>query len=134
MSSNGMPYVSVARLLTPNGCTMTDLTSASLAHWRDNPIAFIEQCLNDPETKKPIRLLDAERRFLAHAFKLDDDGRLLYPEQVYSCPKKSGKTTYAAIHTLIMILLFAGAYPEATCCANDQEQATARVFPMIRRI
>jgi hypothetical protein len=101
---------------------MTD-TLNTVSHWRANPIAFIEQCLNDPETKKPFHLLDAERRFLEHAFKLDDDGRLLYPEQVYSCPKKSGKTTYAAIHTLIMILLFGGAYPEATLCANDQEQA-----------
>ena len=33
-----------------------------------------------------------------------------------------------------MLLLFGGAYPEATCCANDQEQAQGRVFAMIRRI
>jgi hypothetical protein len=59
---------------------MTDLTSTSLTQWRENPIAFIEHVLNDPETKKSFRLLDAERRFLEHAFKLDDDGRLLYPE------------------------------------------------------
>ena len=79
-------------------------------------------------------LLDAERAFLEHAFKLDADGRLLYPEQIYSCPKKSGKTTFGAICTLTMLLLFGGAYPEATCCANDQEQAQGRVFTMIRRI
>ena len=77
---------------------------------------------HDPETKKPFKLLPAERAFLEHAFKLDDSGRLLYPEQIYSCPKKSGKTTFAAIHALTTLLLFGGAYPEATICANDQEQ------------
>ena len=63
-----------------------------------------------------------------------DDGRLLYPEQVYSCPKKSGKTTFAAIHALTTTLLFGGRYPEATICANDLEQARCRVFEMIKRI
>jgi hypothetical protein len=69
---------------TDCGSLGADMTAAlnhtSLTHWRENPIAFIEQCLCDPETKKPFHLLDAERRFLEHAFKLDDDGRLLYPE------------------------------------------------------
>ena len=67
-----------------------------LSRWRSNPISFIETVLHDPETKKPFKLLPAERAFLEHAFKLDDNGRLLYPEQIYSCPKKSGKTTFAA--------------------------------------
>ena len=59
-----------------------------LDRWRSNPICFIETVLHDPETKKPFKLLPAERAFLEHAFKRDDDGRLLYPEQIYSCPKK----------------------------------------------
>ena len=71
-----------------------------LTRWRSNPISFIETVLYDPETKKPFKLLPAERAFLEHAFKRDDDGRLLYPEQIYSCPKKSGKTTFAGIHAL----------------------------------
>ena len=66
-----------------------------LSRWRSNPISFIETVLHDPETKKPFKLLPAERAFLEHAFKLDDDGRLLYPEQIYCCPKKCGKTTFA---------------------------------------
>ena len=105
-----------------------------LARWRSNPISFIETVLYDPETKKPFKLLPAERAFLEHAFKRDDDGRLLYPEQIYSCPKKSGKTTFAGIHTLTTLLLFGASYPEATICANDQEQSIGRVFTMIRRI
>jgi hypothetical protein len=101
-----------------------------------NPLKFIEQVLCDPEseTKKPFILLEAERTFLEHAFKVGADGRLLYPEQVYSCPKKSGKTTFAAIHTLVMTLLFGGKYPEATLVANDEEQARGRVFEMCKRI
>src|SRR3954453_5836442 len=94
------------------------LDAASLARWRASPITFVEEVLHDPESRRPYRLLPAERAFLAHAFKTDDNGRLLYPEQVYACPKKSGKTTFAALHALTLTLLFGGSYPEATVCAN----------------
>ena len=97
------------------------------------PLELVAQ-LHDPETKQPFVLLPAERRFLEHAFARTADGRLLYPEQVYACPKKSGKTTFAALHTLITVLLFGGAYPEASILANDFEQAQGRVFEMCRRI
>jgi len=64
-----------------------------------DPIKFIEQVLVNPETNAPFVLLDAEREFLKHAFATGADGRLLYPKQVYACPKKSGKTTFAAPST-----------------------------------
>jgi phage terminase large subunit-like protein len=111
-----------------------ELDRATIARWRADPITFIEECLHDPETRKPYRLLDAERAFLAHAFKTDAGGRLLYPEQVYACPKKSGKTAFSAMHCLTTTLLFGGAYPEATICANDLEQSVGRVFEAIRKI
>jgi phage terminase large subunit-like protein len=110
------------------------LDAASLARWRADPIAFIEEVLHDPETRKPYRLLDAERRFLEHAFKTDGSGRLEYPEQLYACPKKSGKTAFSAMHCLTTTLLFGGSYPEATICANDLEQSVGRVFEAIRKI
>jgi phage terminase large subunit-like protein len=113
---------------------VVELDRETLARWRESPITFIEECLHDPETRKPYRLLPAERAFLAHAFKTDDSGRLLYPEQCYSGPKKSGKTTLAALHCLTLLLLFGGAFPECVACANDQEQAMARTFEMMRRI
>ena len=50
-----------------------------VTRWRSNPIKFIETVLCDPETKAPFKLLDAEREFLEHAFKLNADGRLLLP-------------------------------------------------------
>jgi phage terminase large subunit-like protein len=102
--------------------------------WRSNPIDFIELHLHDPETGKPFKLLDAEKSFLAHAFKLDDNGRLLYPELVYAAPKKSGKTAHAALIMLTMLLLFGGHYGEGFALANDYEQAASRVFQAIRRI
>jgi hypothetical protein len=106
----------------------------NLARWRADPIGFIAQVLIDPETNKPFVLLDAERAFLAHAFATGADGRLRYPEQVYACPKKSGKTTFAAIYVITIVLLFGGAYPEAICAANDYERSVGRVFAAIRRI
>jgi phage terminase large subunit-like protein len=110
------------------------LTPSSFTRWCADPIAFIEECLHDSQTRKPYRLLPAERMFLQHAFKTDDSGRLLYPEQVYACPKKSGKTAFSAMHCLTTTLLFGGAYPEATICANDLEQSVGRVFEAIRKI
>jgi phage terminase large subunit-like protein len=106
----------------------------NLARWRANPIAFIEEVLYDPETRRPFVLLEAERTFLKYAFLIDADGRLLYPEQIYSCPKKSGKTTFAAIYVLTMVLIFGYTFPEAICAANDLEQSVGRVFAAIKRI
>jgi hypothetical protein len=110
------------------------LDAASLTRWRADPVAFIEEVLVDPETKRPFVLLDAERRFLEHSFRAGEDGRLLYPEQVYAAPKKSGKTAFSAMFVLTMVLLHGGAYAEAAIVANDLEQAQGRVFEAIRRI
>jgi hypothetical protein len=110
------------------------LDDTSLDRWRQNPCAFIEQFLVDPETRKPYKLLPAERLFLQHMFTLDADARLLYPTAIYSAIKKSGKSTLAAMIVITMILLFGGRYAEAYICANDKEQATDRVYEICRRI
>ena len=106
----------------------------ALDHWRADPCAFIQTILHDPETGQPFVLLDAEKRFLPHAFTVGADDKLLYPEQVYAAPKKSGKTGFAALHMLTTVLLFGGRFAEAYALANDLEQATSRVFQAIRRI
>src|SRR5262249_10190676 len=114
---------------------MTDhLTASALSRWRQRPVEFIETYLYDPETGRPFKLLLAEKQFLAHAFQLNDDGRLKYPELVYGAIKKSGKTGFAALFLITVLLLFGGRYAEAYCVANDLEQAQSRVFEMVRRI
>jgi hypothetical protein len=110
------------------------LTPAHLAKWRKNPTRFIQEVMIDPETDKPYKLLPAERTFLRFAFKTDRRGKLVYPEQVYACPKKSGKTAFAAMYVLTTTLLFGGAYPEATLAANDFDQALGRVFEAVKKI
>jgi phage terminase large subunit-like protein len=107
---------------------------SSIERWRSDPMAFIETVLHNPETGKPFKLLPAERDFLAHAFRLDADGRLLYPELVFAAIKKSGKTGFAAMFMLTMLLLFGERFAEGYCIANDLEQASSRVFQACRRI
>src|SRR5262245_36295084 len=76
----------------------------------------------------------AQRLFLAHAFDLAPDGRLLYPELVFSAPKKSGKTCFGAMVALYVVLVLGGRFSEGYCLANDLEQSTGRVFQAIKRI
>jgi len=59
------------------------LDGSPLLRWKASPISFVEEVLHDPETGQPFVLLDAERDFMRLAFKLDDNGRLAYPELVY---------------------------------------------------
>jgi hypothetical protein len=105
-----------------------------LMRYRANPVLFIEEVLINPETGRPFVLLKAEKQFLRYAFKRGRNGRLLYPEQVYACPKKSGKTTFAAIYIITIVFLFGGPYAEAICAANDYDQSVGRVFAATKRI
>jgi hypothetical protein len=74
-------------------------TSAHLRRrWRSDPASFIHDTMVDPETGKPFELLPAETEFFKHAFKTDRKGRLLYPEQIFAAPKKSGKTGFATAY------------------------------------
>jgi phage terminase large subunit-like protein len=105
-----------------------------LARWRQDPCTFIEQVLVNPETRKPFELLPAERVFIKYAFLIGDDGRLLYYEWVYSAPKKSGKTGFAALMLITTLFLFGGRYGEGFTLANDLEQSLGRVFEAVKRI
>jgi phage terminase large subunit-like protein len=95
---------------------------------------FIETVLVNPETRRPFVLTGAQRLFLRHAFELTTDGRLRYPELVFSAPKKSGKTAFAAMLTLYVVVDLGGIYAEGYCAANDFEQSQGRVFQAISRI
>jgi phage terminase large subunit-like protein len=96
--------------------------------------AFIESTLVNPETGRHFVLTDAERLFLRHAFDRTPDGRLRYPELIFSAPKKSGKTAFAAMVLLYVIRVLGGRYAEGYCAANDFEQSQGRVFQAAARI
>src|SRR5271167_4759218 len=104
------------------------------ARWRADPCAFITEVLIDFETGKPFKLYPEQRQFLREAFKLDENGRLRYPEAVFSCPKKSGKSTTAALAMLFAVVVLGGNLAEGIVLANDREQATDRIFAAICRI
>lgn len=110
------------------------LERGALERWRADPCSFVEQVLVNPETGKPFELLPAERTFLEHAYRRNDAGRLIYPEQVFSAPKKSGKTGFAAMNTLVATLVYGGPFAEGYCLANDLEQSQGRVFQAVGRI
>ena len=50
------------------------LTEDVLEQWRQDPSAFIESQLINPETNKPFALLAAEKDFLKHALRLTPEG------------------------------------------------------------
>lgn len=105
-----------------------------LAAWRADPVAFISEVLINPETSKPFVLYGEEIEFLRRAFTLMSDGRLPFPELLFSAPKKSGKTALAAFAMLYCIVALGGPYAEGICLANDLDQSTGRVYQAIARI
>jgi phage terminase large subunit-like protein len=107
---------------------------SDIQRWRSDPASFIEEVCHDPETGKPFILNRAERRFLARALTLNDSGRLKYPELLFAAPKKSGKTGFAALILIYVIVVLGGNYAEGYCVANDLDQAQGRVFQAACRI
>ena len=92
-----------------------------------DPVAFIDDLVKKNELGQPFRLLDHQKEVLSRAFAFDGDGRLPYDTIIYSCPKKSGKTTINAAITLWWP--FTQEAPnEILIVANDLEQAQGRVF------
>jgi hypothetical protein len=108
--------------------------SEQKARWLADPAMFVRDVLIDPETGKPFELYPAEERFLRSGFTLTADGRLPFPELVFAAPKKSGKTGFAAMAVIYVIIVLGGPYAEAHCVANDFEQAQGRVFQAVTRI
>jgi phage terminase large subunit-like protein len=110
------------------------LEGGAIERWRSDPAAFVEAVLVDPETRRPFKLLPAEREFMRHAFRIGENGRLLFPEWMYGAPKKTGKTGFAGHLLLTTILCYGGPFAEGYCLANDYEQSQGRVFQAVRRI
>lgn len=113
---------------------MTTTTNAQRQQWRRDPVAFIREVLRDPETGAPFVLYPEQERFLREAFTPDATGRLRYPEILFGAPKKSGKTTMAAMVLLYVIIALGGPYAEGYVLANDFEQSVGRVWTAAARI
>src|SRR6266850_7784909 len=65
-----------------------------------SPVTFIDKLIKKNELGQPFRLTDHQREILRLAFAFDSEGRLPYDTILYSCIKKSGKTTLNGALTL----------------------------------
>ena len=92
-----------------------------------SPVDFIRRVIKKSELGKPFKLMPFQEEILNLAFAFDEDGRLPYDTVIYSCPKKSGKTTLNSALTLWWALT-QEAPNECLVVANDLEQARARAF------
>lgn len=106
-------------------------TPAQIERYRRDVVKFAEEQFYLPDTGKPIKLLKHQKKILRLAF-TPVRGRMPYSTIVYSCPKKSGKTTIGALVALWWALS-QEPYNEIFLAANDWEQAKSRVFQMITR-
>jgi phage terminase large subunit-like protein len=95
-----------------------------------NPVTFIDKLIRFNELGQPFRVFPFQREILSLAFAFDDNGRLPWDTILYSCVKKSGKTTMNGALTLWWALT-----QEApnTCLllANDREQTLSLSFSTI---
>ena len=110
------------------------LGDARLSYWRTHPVEFIEQNLFNPETKKPYKLQPSQKLFIEHALKTNASNKLVYSDWIYSTIKKTGKTAFAAMLELTVIMLYGSDFAEGYIAANDQQQASERVFEVCKRI
>jgi phage terminase large subunit-like protein len=109
------------------------MTREQLRCYALSPIPFIDDLVGRNESGETFRLLPHQRAVLRLAFTFDDQGRLRYDTYLYSCPKKSGKTTINAAITLWWA--FTQEAPnELLVVANDYEQAQSRVFSAIAKL
>jgi phage terminase large subunit-like protein len=75
----------------------------------------------------PIKFEPYQKQILDHCFSFDGNGKLPYQVIIYSCPKKSGKTTVNAI--VMAYWSYNIEIPnELIVSANKKEQAVARAF------
>jgi phage terminase large subunit-like protein len=109
-------------------------TASQVGRWRRDPALFIEEVLVDPETGAFYELSLKQRHFVRRAVSLTLVGRLQFQEIVFSAPKKSGKTTLAAMIVIYVVVVLGGRFAEGYCVANDLEQAQGRVFQAIKRM
>ncbi len=98
---------------------------------RDDIVSWAERYFYIAEPLGPIQLAPHQRALLRLIEARLPNGRHQYSTAVYATPKKSGKTTTAAVVARYRAE-FGGPRQEIVCAANDLEQAQGRVFQAIR--
>jgi hypothetical protein len=91
------------------------------------PITFIDRLVKKNELGQDFKLTDDQPEILRLAFTFDDNGRLPWDTIIYSCVKKSGKTTINGAVTPAWGFT-RDAPNEILVLGNDLEQSLARVF------
>ena len=94
-------------------------------------VAWAEQNFPIPDPARPIVLEPHQKALLRLVEARNPDGTHRYKTAVYSTPKKSGKTTIAALVARLRAET-GGPFQEIYCVANDLEQAQGRVFQAAR--
>jgi phage terminase large subunit-like protein len=98
-----------------------------IERWRGDPVAFAHEHFVIADTRRPIELQPHQQQILRALFTRP------YPrEAVYSTVKKSGKTAIGALVALYIGMCHAREGTEVIVAANDEEQATSRVFADIK--
>jgi phage terminase large subunit-like protein len=98
-----------------------------------HPLIVIDRLIKKNELGQPFKLMEHQREILRLAFDFDNDGRLPWDTILYSCIKKSGKTTINGALTLAWG--FTQEAPnEILILANDLEQTLARVYKTMEGI
>jgi hypothetical protein len=100
---------------------------------KPTPITFIDKAVKKNELGHPFSLSDHQREILRLAFAFDRQGKLPWDTIIYSCVKKSGKTTLNGALTLAWGFI-EEAPNEILVLANDLEQSLARVFKTMEGI
>ena len=117
----------------PASLTLAPPPVVSPTRYQRDPVKFIDECITVNERGRPFRLTPVQRAVLTAAFMFDRRGQLAWSTFVYSCPKKSGKTTINA--ALLLWWAYTQDAPnELLVLANDLEQSTARVFTTARKL
>ena len=132
----GRPFIGKSSSLRSqrDGTEVVLLSLVASTHEKTySPITFIDKLVKKNELGQPFRLSDHQREVLRLAFAFDQDGRLPWDTILYSCIKKSGKTTLNGALTLAWG--FTQEAPnEMLVLANDLEQTLARVFKTMEGI
>ncbi len=105
----------------------------TLQRWLNDPVAFVEEACVCPETGQLYELYPAQKTFFREALTPAPSGAFPYSELLFSCCKKSGKSTTGALAMLYAIFT-SGDYSEGVILANDKEQAHDRIYQQAANI